>query len=148
MTELRDAGEPRRRKPVVPVWRWWTGFAITAALAVGLTVLAYREELPSSFVTGYRDKIWHFSLSGLLTFFLDGALRRRGIGPGGRIPLAPLLILLPAGLEEYLQRYATFRTSSFGDLAADAAGVVVFLWLSRVAADVSPPAAPTPPAAG
>jgi VanZ family protein len=134
MTE-RDADLKRRRvRHFVPAWRWWTGFGITSAVAMTLTFLAYREDLPSWFVTGHQDKLWHFVIAGLLTFFLDGALKRRGVGPGRRIPLAAVVVLLPAALDEYVQRYATFRTSSLGDFAADAAGAAVFVWLSRRAA--------------
>jgi VanZ family protein len=47
------------------------------------------------------------------------------------VPIACLVVLVPAAVEEYLQRYATFRTSDFSDYAADVLGAVVFVVLSR-----------------
>jgi VanZ family protein len=134
MTSPGDRDDAGRRRPVVPAWRWWGGLFFVGAVAFGLTALAYVEGLPLFLIQGRTDKVLHFTFAGLLAFFLDGALRRRGIGPGGRIPLAAVLVLVPAGIEEYLQRYATFRTASLGDFAADVAGVIFFLWLSRRAA--------------
>ena len=73
-----------------------------------------------------------FGLGGALAFALDGVLRRRmlRIGPIAA-PLAAILVLVPAGIEEFLQRYSINRTSSFGDFAADVVGVSFFVWLSR-----------------
>lgn len=137
MTEPRDTSAERAEPALATVapWRWWTGFAVVSAIALSLTLLAYREGLPQSFVAGHRDKLWHFGIGGLLAFFLDGALERRAVALGPvRLPLAAALVLVPAGVEEFLQRYATFRTSSFWDFAADVTGVIAFTWLSRRAA--------------
>lgn len=127
-----------RERPltVVHPWKWWAGFVAVGVFAVFMTRLAYREELPA--VLGVRgvDKLAHFGTAGALAFFLDGALRRRRlpIGGGLGVPLAAAVLLVPIGIEEFLQRYATFRTSSLGDFAADVAGVIVFITLSRRAA--------------
>jgi VanZ family protein len=119
---------------VVPPWRWWSGFGAIAAGAGYLSLLAYREGLPELFARVQQfDKVVHFSTAGLLAFFLDGALRRRSaftIG-GFAMPLAALLILVPAGIEEFLQRYSALRTSSIWDFTADLLGVLVLLPLSR-----------------
>ena len=123
-----------RALPVVPAWRWWSGFGAIVAGAGYLSILAYREGLPEFFDRLQQsDKIVHFSTAGLLAFFLDGALRRRTaftIG-GFAMPLAALLILVPAGIEEFLQRYSALRTSSIWDFTADLLGVLVLLPLSR-----------------
>ena len=76
------------------------------------------------------------AMEGLLAFFLDGALGRRALFPGSRVevPLAAVAVLAPAAIEEYLQRYSVHRTSSVWDFAADLAGVVVLVTLSRRAA--------------
>ena len=67
-----------RPLPVVPAWRWWSGFGVVAAGAGYLSALAYREGLPSVFqLVPQFDKVVHFTTAGLLAFFLDGALRRR-----------------------------------------------------------------------
>jgi VanZ family protein len=125
---------PERPLAVGPAWRWWAGVAVVAAFAGYMTLLAYAERLPDVFrVVPQFDKGVHFTLSGLLAFFLDGALRRRTLFTvaGFGVPLAAVLVLVPAGIEEYLQRYATFRTSSIWDFAADVAGVLVLVALSR-----------------
>jgi len=115
-----------------PVRRWWIGFFAMVAFAIYMTFRAYREGLPAIFERPYVDKVAHFSVAGLLAFFLDPALRRRSLALARiRVPLAAALVLVPAGIEEFLQRYATFRTASFGDFAADVAGVLVFIPLSR-----------------
>src|SRR5688500_2726433 len=119
---------------VVPAWRWWIGFVAVLAFAVYITLRAYAIGLPDIFRFHYFDKAAHFVTAGLLAFFLDGALRRRTLFATGNItvPLAAALVLVPAGVEEYLQRFApTLRTSSFWDFAADVAGVVVLIPLSR-----------------
>lgn len=116
------------------MWRWWTGVVLIFGGAACLTLLAYREGLPDFIQrVPQSDKIVHFGIGGLLAFFLDGALRRRNAFTiaGVAIPLAALTVLVPAGLEEYLQRYSVHRTSSIWDFFADLLGVVVVLALSR-----------------
>jgi VanZ family protein len=124
---------------VVPAWCWWSGFGAIAAGAGYLSMLAYREGLPDLFARVQQfDKVVHFATGGLLAFFLDGALRRRSaftIG-GFAMPLAALLVLVPAGIEEYLQRYSALRTSSIWDFTADLLGVLALLPLSRRVAQV------------
>jgi VanZ family protein len=122
---------------------WWGGFVVTLAWALLATVLAYQERMPNIFRD--HDKVVHFCVAGALAFFLDGALKRRMIG--GRhvnVPMASVVLLVPMALEEYLQRYATFRTASFGDFAADFAGVVALTWLSRRAGRWSETRGPNP----
>ena len=123
--------------PIVVARRWWTGLLLVSALAAYLSSRAYAEGLPELFrIVPHFDKVVHFTIAGLLAFFLDGALRRRTLFAGSRVavPLAAVAILAPAAVEEYLQRYSTRRTSSLWDFAADLAGVVVFVTLSRRAA--------------
>ena len=113
--------------PIVAAWRWWTGLLLVAAGAAYMSSLAYAEGLPAIFrVVPQFDKVVHFTVAGLLAFFLDGALGRRTLFAGSRVavPLAAVAVLAPAGVEEYLQRYSTHRTSSIWDFAADVAGVV------------------------
>lgn len=120
---------------VVAPWRWWAGFGVIVVIAAGMSIVSYVEGLPSVFGEGQNDKILHFLLAGLLSFFLDGALARRSVPRlGFAIPLAAVLVLVPVGLEEYLQRYAILRTSSIWDFVADIGGVACFIPLSRRAA--------------
>ncbi len=128
---------PRHATVTVAPWKWWAGFFVIVGIAFYMTVIAYLEGLPAIFHTiAHFDKFVHFTFGGLLAFFLDGALRRRSLFVLGRIavPLAAAGVLVPAGIEEYLQRYATFRTPSLWDFAADVLGVIVFIPLSRRAA--------------
>lgn len=123
-----------RARAVVPAWRWWTGVVVVASIAGFTTVLAYREGLPEIFAVVWQfDKAVHFSAAGLLAFFLDGALKRRMLPRivGLTIPLAAAAVLVPAAIEEFMQRYSVMRTSSIWDFAADVAGVAVFVPLSR-----------------
>jgi VanZ family protein len=116
------------------MWRWWMAVGVIFGGAACLTVLAYHEGLPDFIQrVPQSDKIVHFAIGGLLALFLDGALRRRNAFTiaGVAIPLAALVVLVPAGLEEYLQRYSVHRTSSIWDFVADLLGVVVALTLSR-----------------
>jgi len=101
------------------------------AIAAILSAISYAEGLPFDQVP-HLDKAVHVGMAGALGFFLDGVLRRRmlRIGPAA-LPLAAVLVLAPAGIEEFLQRYSVNRTSSFADFAADVVGVTVFVWLSR-----------------
>lgn len=115
-------------RPVV----WWFGFFAAGVVALTLTWLAYEEGLPEALALPHVDKTIHFGMAGSLAFFLDGVLGRRMLGRGKiAIPLAALLVLVSTGIEEFLQRYSVNRTSSFGDYAADIAGVTFGIWLSR-----------------
>ena len=118
---------------VVPPWRWWLGFGFVGVVGAVVTTHAYREGLPAIFdAFKHFDKICHFSFFGLLAFFLDGALRRKPLAVAGlTVPFAAIAILVPAGIEEFMQRFAILRTSSFGDFAADVVGVCLFIPLSR-----------------
>ncbi len=125
-----SSSEDTRPRVVAPS-TWWAGFFCVVAIATAASAYAYAYELPRALIEGHRDKLWHFFGAGLLAFFLDGALQRRAIGQRRPIPLAALLVLAPAAIDEYMQRYAAVRESSLLDFAADVAGVALFTWLSR-----------------
>ncbi|MBX3197178.1 MAG: VanZ family protein [Labilithrix sp.] len=126
-----DAGGLAR--PRIGLAVWWFGLGATALVAASLTLIVYREGLPERFVAiPQLDKALHFGMAGSLAFFLDGVLRRRALRIGRRsVPLAAVLLLVPAAIEEFLQRYSVHRSSSLADFAADVAGVALFIWLSR-----------------
>lgn len=108
------------------------GLVATVFVTGVLSLIAYKEGLPFDEILPNLDKAVHFSVGGALAFFLDGVLRRRAVRLGPlAVPLAALLVLVPAGIEEFLQRYSPNRTSSFADFAADVAGVAFGVWLSR-----------------
>ena len=120
-------------RPRIGAALWWLGLGATTLFAAALTLIVDDEGLPAAFATVPQlDKALHFGIAGMLTFFLDGVLRRRMIRVAGiAVPLAAVLFLVPAGIEEFLQRYSIHRSSSLGDFAADVAGVAFFVWLSR-----------------
>lgn len=113
---------------------WWAGFGLTVAVAGALSTLAYEDRLPAALdALPGSDKLLHGTMAGALAFLLDGALGRRGIVVAARriFPLAALLVLLPVGVEELLQRLSPVRSSSIWDYLADCVGVTISLSLPR-----------------
>lgn len=111
---------------------WWFGFLGTLFAGVVSSYLAYQSGLPSIiYEVDQLDKVIHFGMGSALAFFLDPILKRRG-ALNGKLPLAAVLILVPAGVEEFLQRYSPNRSSSVWDFLADAVGVAAGIWSSRV----------------
>lgn len=107
-------------------------FVVVVAFALGLSFVAYLGELKILGARRGLDKIVHFLLAGALAFTLDGALDRRNLHAWGvRLPLAPLLVLVPCAIDEWLQRYSAMRTSSLWDFVADFAGVTCAVGLGR-----------------
>jgi hypothetical protein len=130
----RDVGGGARR-PRISQPIFWLGLVTSVFVGATLTLFAYADGLAFDQIP-HLDKAVHFGMGGALAFFLDGVLKRRMIRLGSssasvRIPLAALLVLVPSGVEEFVQRFSTHRVSSFGDFAADVAGVVFSIWLSR-----------------
>ena len=112
---------------------WKIGFMFHACSVMLIVVFAYFGILPTTYsVIPYADVIGHAVLIGLLAFFLDGMLKFRTLFPGTltALRIAPLAILLIAGIEEAAQRFSPRRTSSVIDFAADAVGVLLASWLA------------------
>jgi VanZ family protein len=137
MPEVEAAPEtPRQAQaPSARIRRfvWWLGFGTSALVAGSLSLLAYAEGIPTT-LDGVPqiDKGLHFGIGGMLAFFLDGVLRRRMLRVLSiSLPLAAVVILVPAAIEELLQRFSPNRSSSFADFAADLTGVAVGVWISR-----------------
>lgn len=119
-----------RRSRIGP-FVWWLGLGTTALVTLATSLVAYREGL-SYWGIPQGDKAVHIGIGGALAFFLDGVVGRRTVGAGRlRFPLAAVLILVPAAIEEFLQRYSPNRESSIFDYAADVVGVALGVWLSR-----------------
>jgi VanZ family protein len=108
-----------------PRLRW--GIWPQLALVLVITQLAYLGILPRGWDLGlpHADKLLHFLLFGLLGFWLHLWLRgRRVFG----FPLAGVLVLGGAALEEAAQALSPSRSSDVVDLLCDAAGVVLLVW--------------------
>jgi hypothetical protein len=109
------------------------GFAAQLFLVVAISICAYAGVLPTAIAAvPHLDLLGHAILIGGLAFFLDGALEHRPLVRGRAFPrLGPVVVLVVAGVEEYLQRLSPRRDSSWSDYLADVAGVCFFAWLSR-----------------
>lgn len=108
------------------------GFAAQLTFVVLVSIGAYTGMLPTSLpAVPHIDKLGHAILIGPIAFFLDGALDHRPLFRGRAFPrLAPVAVLIVAGIEEYLQRLSPRRSSDWADFLADVVGVCFFTWLS------------------
>jgi hypothetical protein len=113
-------------------WLW--GLAVQGSLVITLSCLAYAGGLNASILAQpHMDKVGHFFFIGLVGFFLDGLLEHRPLfrGHASFVRLGPVVVLALAGVDEFVQRYARHRDSSWLDFAADVAGIVFFSWLAK-----------------
>lgn len=105
---------------------------LSIVIVVTASVCAYTGKLPGWFGAGNTDKGLHFAMAATLAFFTDGVLAGRGITRGRfALPLSTIVVLVPLGLEEYLQRLSVVRSSSIWDFAADVLGVFAGTLASR-----------------
>ena len=91
--------------------------AATATGVVLVSIAAYHGKTPPALSSHGVDKILHATMCAILTGCLAHALR-------GRAAMAALLVMIPVGIDEYLQRYSSNRSSDWGDLAADLTGAL------------------------
>lgn len=110
-------------------WLLWPqiGFVIV------MTQMAYLDILPKSLLAWpYSDKVIHALFFGAVVFWLTmwWPERRVQVGPWA-LPLAIVLPITLALLEEGYQVYSPLRTGDLLDLSADLVGMVGFWWLSR-----------------
>lgn len=110
-------------------WLLW----LQIAVAILATMMAYLNLLPFHLLSWpYADKVLHFLLFGAVTFWLylwwpNAGLRVRRVF----VPLAILVPITIAFLEELLQGTSSLRTASMADLAFDLAGMISFYLLAR-----------------
>lgn len=104
---------------------------------IGIVILADTDHLPLFVHAIYDfpngDKLGHFSLFGVLNFFLTRAfLSSLPTRPRGWVTLSVGLVLsLAITLEEFSQKYFSARTFSLMDLFASFLGVVVGGWVAN-----------------
>lgn len=114
-------------------WRWliWPQLA----LMLTATQLAYLGRLPLALLEWPgADKVLHFTLWGLAAFWLELWLGGRRLRLGRwSTPWALAAPLLLATTDELLQGLAPRRTQDLGDWLCNAAGILLFLWLARLA---------------
>ena len=118
-------------RPPPALLRWYRiALAAHIALIVMIDVGAYLGILPNEVrgLPGF-DKVMHFLLVGTFGALLDGALAHRAIVRVPYVPrVGPGIALVLAGTEEFLQRLSPRRSSSWSDLIANYAGILVLSW--------------------
>jgi undecaprenyl-diphosphatase len=115
-----------------PHWPWllWPQVAI----AIIVTHMAYLDILPLSLLQWpLADKVLHFVLFGAVVFWLNLWLKGRSLQVGWwAVPVAILLPLTVAVLEEGAQLFSPLRSADLGDLMSDLAGMFFFWWVSKL----------------
>ena len=110
-------------------WLLWPQIAIV----IVMTQMAYLDILPKTLLKWpYSDKVIHALFFGAVVFWLTMWWPERRVQVGQWA--LPLAIVVPIGLalvEEGYQVYSPLRTGDLVDLSADLVGMVVFWWLSR-----------------
>jgi undecaprenyl-diphosphatase len=109
-------------------WLLWPQLA----LVVVISEAAYLNLLPLWLLRWPgADKVLHFTMFGLVAFWLHQWLSARRPGPTWRVALwAVLLPFSAAAIEELLQGLSRYRTMDVLDLACDLAGMLVLAGLS------------------
>jgi polysaccharide biosynthesis protein VpsQ len=100
-------------------------------LLAAIVVAADSRRMPAFVAALYDfpngDKVGHFVLMGLFSLLVNlGVLSGPGRRTLRRVITASLLVTGVVALEEFSQRFFPSRNSSWGDLAASLAGIIVF----------------------
>lgn len=128
-------------------WDWllWPQIALAALV----TQMAYLGLLPFYLLRWpYADKVFHFLLLGAIVFWLNLWFKGRKVQIlRWTVPLAILLPLVIALLEEAAQSFSPRRTADITDFMSDLAGMLFFWWLSNkvLRAKMEPSAFDPPP---
>jgi len=106
-------------------WKWLAGAFLVFLLAVAIA--ADRGTLPQWIKGIYRfpngDRVGHFALYGILAFLSVRAYPRQVSIAGRSLPLAVLVVVLLAALEELSQFWFPLRTPDWLDLTAGILGI-------------------------
>ena len=122
----REGAFPRLR------WLLWLQLALVGLISLG----AYLQVLPG-LPLRWGDKLLHFFFMGSLAFGVDLWLRQRDLDLGVgrfrlRLPWALPLVGVPVLAEELCQGLSPARSFELLDLAADFAGIALWLLLGRL----------------
>ncbi len=112
------------------------GLAANVAFVVAASIGAYTgwlQHLHLRWLSTY-DYFFHGLFIGPLALFLDGVLEFRPLARrvGAFPPLAAVVVLTVAGIEELLQQLSRRRSTTLHDFVGDAVGVVLFTVLGRL----------------
>ena len=112
---------------------WVVALCVHSLMLVSIGIAAYMGVLPviEEFHPDY-DLVGHFLLIGVLGGLFDGALTFRPLLKDrfAFLRLGPIIIIAASALEETLQRFSPYRSSSYDDFVADVVGILVFSWLA------------------
>jgi len=111
-----------------PRWKWllWP----QVALVLVITEMAYLHLVPRALLRWPgADKTLHFILFGAVVFWLNAWWGGRRVGR--YLPLAIILPLVLATLEEILQQFSPVRTMDIADWLSDFSGMCLCWWLSE-----------------
>ncbi len=107
--------------------------ALIYILIVIITISVVNSGLTADFrdVLKYKipnlDKVGHFIGMGILAFVINNLFHERSSSRITPASLAGVFFAIPASTaEEYSQKFLTYRSFSYGDLAADYLGILVF----------------------
>ena len=112
---------------------WFTIFFVICALLI--IILADSGNLPRPikdlYDFPYGDKVGHFLLMGLLSFFLNRTALASFSShkPASVILAVSLSLALFVSLEELSQQFLPTRTFSLTDLAVNYMGITFFAWV-------------------
>lgn len=111
-------------------WRWLLWPQI--AMVVIVSHMAYLDLLPWYLLQWpLADKVIHFLLFGAVVFWLNLWFKGRSLALGrAAIPLAILLPLTLASMEEIAQSLSPLRSADLFDFTSDLLGMLFFWWLS------------------
>lgn len=98
------------------------GFGVAVGAVILTSIAAYGAKIPPQISEHGVDKILHATMGAILTYLLARAIAPRHAG------IAALVVFVPLAADEYLQRFSASRSSDWGDLFADALGIVLAAW--------------------
>ena len=119
--------------------RAWRLALLLYLLLIGtISGLAYARGLPRTVLsTEGFDKALHFLLLGGASFFARKASDDARVA-NSWLPLGPLIVGIGATTDECVQAFVPTRTFSFGDMAANLAGVIVLGWVAGLGKKTAP----------
>lgn len=112
---------------------WIFACSLYLGFLIFISTSAYLKSLqPLLLRIPFADPFMHFLLLGLAAFFSHLALNKRYVMVFGILfPQGPLIIALCCMLDEIVQTLSPKQTSSFLDLIADLAGIILFYFLAE-----------------
>lgn len=101
---------------------------------VVVSVLAYLQILPTQYKhIPYYDSIGHFMLFGILGYLVHIACNRKHVALFGFAwPVAPVLVICYAIVDEVLQIFSSVRTFDLYDLGFGILGIATFYIIDRL----------------